>query len=159
MQFNKKSLRKQLPDAIGYANINVDPAGVVEGVLYDIVDEHRTRLDQSERYPDHYGRIMVEVESDETTRECSAYQAQPDKIASGLVPSREYLDHILAARDLLSEQYLESLEKSRTYISHCAFCQVPGEVFFLQELDRIHALCPPCHEARLASQRLPAPPT
>jgi gamma-glutamylcyclotransferase (GGCT)/AIG2-like uncharacterized protein YtfP len=112
--FNKKALRKHLPDAIGFANINEDSHGCVEGVLYDIRDEHLDRLDRSERYPEHYDRIQVVVETDDGDQECFAYQAQPDKLAAGLVPSRSYLDHILA-NDFLSRQYYEALDQLQTW--------------------------------------------
>ena len=61
LMFNKKSLRAALPDNVGFANINEDAAGVVEGILYEIADTSLGRLDESERYPDHYDRVVVEV--------------------------------------------------------------------------------------------------
>ena len=63
--FNKKALREQMPPDIGFANINAHAAGCVEGVLYDIPDEHLDRLDESERYPEHYGRIEITVRTDD----------------------------------------------------------------------------------------------
>lgn len=153
LKFNKKSLRKHLPDSIGYANINFDSKAIVEGILYDIVDEHRTMLDESERYPEHYDRILVKVETENATYECSAYQAQSDKTADGLVPSRDYLDHILAARDIFSEPYFEALESSPTYLGDCTRCRAEGEVLFLKELDQVLTLCQRCREARINSQK------
>lgn len=149
LKFNKKSLREALPDSIGFANINVDPEGVVEGVLYEIIDDHRGILDESERYPDHYDRIVVEVETESGNHECSAYHAQLDKIADGLVPSRNYLNHILTARDFLSQQYFDALDKSATYSGECACCHVTGEVFFLREFEQMYTLCQSCREARI----------
>jgi len=117
--FNKRAFRQHLPDSIGYANINEDPDGIVEGVLYAIRDEHLDLLDRSERYPKHYDRAHIVVETDDGVQKCFAYQAQPDKLATGLVPSREYLDHILAAADLLSRQYYKALAQSPTYTDEC----------------------------------------
>ncbi|MEX0819988.1 MAG: gamma-glutamylcyclotransferase family protein [Pirellulaceae bacterium] len=148
LKFNKKSLREQLPDSIGFANINVDPEGVVEGVLYEVVDEHQTTLDESERYPDHYDRILVEVETDSEIDKCWVYRAQPDKTAEGLVPSRNYLNHLLTARDFLSRQYFDALDLSQTYTGECACCHVAGEVLFLKEFDQMYTLCQSCREAR-----------
>lgn len=164
LKFNKQALRERLPETIGFANINVDPEGKVEGVLYDIVDEHRAKLDESERYPEHYGRIEVEVTTDSGVSQCAAYQAQPDKIADGLVPSRNYLNHILTARDFLSEQYFEALDKSQTYHGECFCCRVAGEVIFLKEFDQMYMVCQSCREARIVwgdvrGRKLTAPET
>ncbi len=148
LKFNKKSLRDALPDSIGFANINADLEGVVEGVLYEIVDAHQGILDESERYPDHYDRITVEVETETGNHECSAYSAQPDKTADGLVPSRNYLNHILTARDFLSQQYFEALDKSATHTGECFCCRITGEVFFLKEFEQMYTLCQSCREAR-----------
>ncbi|WP_419581095.1 gamma-glutamylcyclotransferase family protein [Stieleria magnilauensis] len=147
--FNKMALREALPSGIGFANINEDPAGEVEGILYEIADDSLGRLDESERYPDHYGRIEVTVSSKDQSVTCITYQARPDKIADGLRPSRNYLNHILAAKDFLSWQYFEALDKSQTFTDDCACCQKPGEVVFIKEDDQLHMLCQPCREARL----------
>lgn len=146
--FNKRALRERLPDGIGFANINEDATGTVEGLVYEIVDEHLERLDESERYPDHYTRIAVTVETESGLQECETYQAQPDEIADGLVPSRNYLNHILAGRDFLSKQYYEALDQSPTYTGECACCHSHGEVLFLIELERTYTLCQPCREAK-----------
>jgi gamma-glutamylcyclotransferase len=147
--FNKKALRERIPDDIGFANIDEDPERRVEGILYDISDEDVGRLDASERSPEHYERIEVTVETESGPRPCFTYRARPDKTAPHLKPSRNYLNHILAARDFLSWQYLDALEKSQTYEGPCAVCHTVGEVIFLREGDRIHMLCQPCREARL----------
>ena len=141
-------MREKLPPGIGFANINEDPEATVEGVLYDIVDDHLTLLDESERYPDHYMRIEVTVQVDDADVPCIAYQACADKIASGLTPSRNYLNHILAAKDFLSWQYFQALDKSQTYSGECACCHTSSEVVFVREADHLHMLCQPCREAR-----------
>jgi gamma-glutamylcyclotransferase (GGCT)/AIG2-like uncharacterized protein YtfP len=149
LRFNKKAMREKLPAGIGFANINEDPEASVEGILYEILDEHLDALDQSERYPDHYTRIDVTVTTrDGATVACVAYQAQPDKVEEGLRPSRNYLNHILAAKDFLSWQYYDALEKSQTYEGECACCLKHHEVIFIREGDRLHMLCQPCREAR-----------
>lgn len=147
--FNKKALRERIPEGIGFANINEFPEGRVEGILYDIRDEHLDRLDESERYPEHYGRIEVTVETDAGPERGLTYQARPDKIADHLKPSRNYINHILAARDFLSWQYFDALDKSQVYQGECAVCHTHREVVFLKEGDHIHMLCQPCREARL----------
>ncbi len=147
--FNKKALRERLPPDIGFANINEEPNGTVEGILYDIVDEHLPLLDESERYPDHYTRIEVTVKTKTKEVPCITYQACADKIAVGLKPSRNYLNHILSAKDFLSRQYFEALDKAQAYHGECACCLTVQEVLFLREGDRLHMLCQSCREARL----------
>jgi len=146
--FNKKALRDALPDTIGFANINEDAESTVEGVLYEIPDEYLPRLDESERYPDHYDRIQVTVNTEQGPVRCWTYQAQVDKTATGLVPSRNYLNHILAGKDFLSQQYYEALDKSQTYRGRCACCHKENEILFLKESGEMHVLCQPCLEAR-----------
>ena len=147
--FNKMALRERIPDGIGFANIARDAEHRVEGVLYDISDEHVERLDASERSPEHYRRIDVTVETEAGPVRCFTYQARPGKTASHLKPSRNYLNHILAAKDFLSWQYFEALERNQTYEGQCAVCHNVAEVIFLKEGEQIHMLCQPCREARL----------
>jgi cation transport regulator ChaC len=147
--FNKKAMRRSLPDGIGFANINEDAGGAVEGILYEIVDDDLEKLDRSERYPDHYDRIDVTVESDSGRHRCCTYRAQPDKVCAGLKPSRNYLNHILAAGDFLSRQYYEALDKSQAYEGDCFCCSKSTEVVFIKEDDRLYMLCQSCREARL----------
>jgi hypothetical protein len=122
----------------------------VEGILYEIIDDDLERLDGSERYPDHYDRIEVTVETDEGHERCCTYRAQPDMVRAGLKPSRNYLNHILAAGDFLSRQYYEALDKSQAYEGDCACCGKSTEVVFIRESDRLYMVCQSCREARLA---------
>ena len=147
--FNKRALRERIPDDIGFANINVDPDATVEGVLYEIDDALLGRLDATERYPEHYTRVEVTVQTDDGPVDCQAYQAQPDKIADNLKPSRNYINHILSARDFVSRQYFEALDQSQVYEGECAICHTHREVLFQSEGPQIHMLCQPCREARI----------
>ncbi len=117
--FSKKSLRPGVPAGVGYANIHLDSRHFVEGILYEIVPGDLPNLDASERYPDHYTRIEVCVESETGPVPCSAYQAQPDKIAEGLLPLREYLDHLLAARDFFTAEYYAALAANEIHPEVC----------------------------------------
>ena len=108
LEFNKVASRNPQE---GYANAVKFEEGIVEGVLYEIPDSDLSRLDRFEGYPDHYDRVMIKVElNDGQKLEAIIYIAQPDRIAGGLKPSRDYLDHLLAARDILSESYRRKLE-------------------------------------------------
>ena len=93
--FNKRSLRESLPSSIGFANISTCEDGIVEGILYDVGGDDLTALDESQKYPEHYDRIRVVVEADSGKEECWVYKAPPEMTAEGLVPSRNYLEHIL----------------------------------------------------------------
>ena len=149
MLFNKMALRENLPADIGFASIVECPGETVEGILYDLVEDHLERLDESERYPGHYDRIEIVIESEGDDVTCFAYKAQPDKVASGLRPSRNYLNHILSAKDFLSVQYYNALDRSQTYEDDCHCCSKKTEVIFIKENANLFMLCQPCREARL----------
>ena len=108
LEFNKVASRNPQE---GYANVVKFQNGIVEGVIYEILDSELSKLDRFEGYPDHYDRLMIKVQLDDGQKlEAIIYIAQPDKIAEGLKPSRDYLDHLLAAKDILSESYRRKLE-------------------------------------------------
>lgn len=107
LEFNKVSSRS--PEQ-GYANIVPFENGIVEGVLYDIEDSDLSKLDGHEGCPDQYERVKVEVQLDNREKvEAVAYMARPDRVRYGLKPSRDYIEHLLAASNLLSESYRRKL--------------------------------------------------
>lgn len=147
--FNKRSLRENLPDSIGFANIEPSADSQVEGILYELVEADLRKLDESERFPAHYDRVRVVVQTDSGPQECWVYQAQVDKTAAGLVPSRNYLNHILAGQEFLSQQYFEALDQSQTYQASCGCCDRESEVLFVEEAGHMYQMCQACREARL----------
>lgn len=149
LRFNKQSLRERLPSTVGFANVEELPEGVVEGILYALNPDHLPLLDESERYPEHYDRVEVTVKTEDGGVSCWVYVAQPDKVAEGLVPSRNYLNHILAGREFMTHQYFQALDQSITYQADCVTCRRHGEVIFISEGDQLHTLCQPCREARI----------
>jgi len=148
LRFNKKSLRPLLPENIGFANVVATPGKHVEGVLCDILDESLDRLDDSERCPAHYERMPAVVTTESGSVECFTYRARPDKTTEGLIPSRNYLSHILAAGSFLSKAYREWLEDHEAYADECAACHKKAEVLFVKEEGLMYVMCPPCMEAR-----------
>lgn len=148
LKFNKRSLRENLPESIGFANIEEAPEGTVEGILYDLAVDGLEKLDEAERHLSHYDRIRVVVDADSGSEECWTYKALPDVVADGLVPSRNYINHILAGQEFLSPQYFDALDQSQSYRDTCACCDREGEVLFVREDDRLYALCQSCREAR-----------
>ena len=113
LEFNKVSKDNALK---GFANIIADDNGLVEGALYDIDEASLPTLEKYEGHPEHYLKIPVKVQLPSEGQEvCAiAFTASPDKIRSGLKPSKKYLTHLLAGKDVLSKGYFEWLERTET---------------------------------------------
>lgn len=98
-----------------YANIMVSENDIIEGVLYEFPDVEISKLDKFEGVPNHYRKIQVNIEDQNgTIASAITYVAKEDKIVDGLLPQKEYLNHLLAAQDLLSPLYFEKLKESPT---------------------------------------------
>ena len=92
---------------IGHANLVYDPESVVEGVLYSLVTQHEiARMDPYENAPVNYSREVVRVAHGES---CWTYFANPGVRCQGLLPSRTYLNHLLAGKEYLSDVYYQML--------------------------------------------------
>jgi len=113
LEFNKVANDNPLE---GYANIVPDNDGLVEGVLYDIDAASLPILDDKEKYPKHYLKIPIKVLLPSDGQEVCAitYIANPDKIRSGLKPTKEYLGHLLEGKDILSEGCFNWLKRTDT---------------------------------------------
>jgi len=108
LEFNKKASHNPRE---GYANIVSFQKGIVEGIVYEIRDADLAEVDRFEGYPNHYNRIDVKLLLKHGQAvNAVTYIACPNKVRDGLKPSREYLDHLMAGRDLLSESYRRKLE-------------------------------------------------
>lgn len=99
---------------IGVATIVPDEEGVVEGIIYEVTMSAIANLDQFEHYPTDYDKVTLRVSYDEVEREILTYIAHPHKTRDGLRPLRSYLEHLLEARDILSEDYYNQLTKVET---------------------------------------------
>lgn len=95
----------------GHSNIVPDEGGVVEGALYDIDAASLPLLDKCEGYPGDYLKIAAKVFLSVHEQEVCAitYIANPKTVKAGLKPAKDYLDHLLAAKDILPAGYLEKL--------------------------------------------------
>ena len=111
LEFNKEA--SQNPQE-GFANIVPDEKDIVEGILYEIVDEDLRKLDKCEGYPKHYDRKPFSVICGGKAETAIAYIAQPNKVKNGLKPTAEYLEHLQKGSDLLSDGYREKIEKWET---------------------------------------------
>jgi len=108
LKFNKISNNNY---NIGYANIEQDESGIVEGILYKIKDSDLKKLDIYEGCPNHYYHKQVKIKlDDEQIVEATTYIAQPSKIKNGLKPSKEYLRHLLKGNDFITIDYYKKLK-------------------------------------------------
>jgi gamma-glutamylcyclotransferase len=100
---------------MGYTNVESVSGQVVEVAFYDVLDQDLPKLDVCEGYPRQNNRIIVKVLlDDESQVETVVCMTQLDKVRNGLRPSREYLNHLLKAKDILSEAYFQKLKKVET---------------------------------------------
>jgi gamma-glutamylcyclotransferase (GGCT)/AIG2-like uncharacterized protein YtfP len=144
LRFNKRALRPGAPQGVGYANIAPAPGECVEGALYELAEGALPPLDNSERHPHHYRRAEVEVTVDGAMHTAFVYRAHPDKTAPGLVPSRDYLDRLLAGADLFSPEYRARLEAVATFRATCMTCAVETEVCFDRHGVSVRSRCVAC---------------
>jgi len=146
--FDKKASKSQVPEAIAFANIRPVAGEHIDGALYEISTEGAEQLDTWERAPDHYFRTDITVSLVDTEVDCFTYQAREEMTSPGLVPSRNYLSHILEGRDVLSADYVRYLESFELYNKECAACHRIAEAIFVREGERLFVLCAACREAR-----------
>ena len=106
--FNKKASKGNY----AFANIIESENDLVEGVLYEFPDTEIRKLDEAEGFPNHYIRTTVTInDSLETPIQAITYIANPTKIVDGLFPQKEYMDHLLAGKDLLTRDYYNMLKE------------------------------------------------
>jgi hypothetical protein len=109
LAFNKQRLRRPGEAA---ANVMEDSTGVVEGTLNRMLPAGLDLLDVDEGVSiGQYRRRAVRVTRRDTGMPVDAimYVALPTVVATGLRPSRSYLDRLLAGRDLLTPAYHDML--------------------------------------------------
>jgi gamma-glutamylcyclotransferase len=112
LRFNKIS---RLNPQAGSANIVPHASKEVEGVLYRITMSGLLNLDRHEGYPDEYDRKKLIIDANGKKKgEIITYMAHPSRVKEGLSPMKEYLRHLLEARDLLSRPYYERLNTLKT---------------------------------------------
>ena len=111
LRFNKSSKHHT---GIGHANIVFAAKQQVEGVLYELeTNEEILKMDPFENAPINYSRDLVRVKvSGGMTQWAWTYFANPAVLQDGLLPSREYLDHLLAGESYLSKAYYEQLART-----------------------------------------------
>ena len=106
--FNKRAMDRAPGRA--YANIQYAREGLVEGVLYRLESAREiTKLDHFEGTPIYYSRECFPVMTAHGVQAAWVYIANPAFREEGLLPSQDYLAHLLAGRELLSEAYYWAL--------------------------------------------------
>jgi len=107
LTFNKMS--RDHP-GVGHANIQFARGHRTEGVLYELhhADEI-LKMDPFESAPRNYGRDKVLIQSASGPCWAWTYFANPAVQVEGLLPSPEYLAHLLAGRPFLSDAYMAEL--------------------------------------------------
>ena len=112
LTFNKVASRNHNE---GYANIERDDEGVVEGILYTIQDADIETLNKYEGYPIHYERLVVDIVTEEGERkETITYIANHDKVREGIKPRKDYMNQLLKGCDLLPIEYCKMLREQET---------------------------------------------
>jgi gamma-glutamylcyclotransferase len=110
LAFNKRSTKQ-----IGMASANVVPSTgfSVEGVVYRLLDGDVIRkMDPFEGYPLRYDRKKLPIQLNGSCPQSAwVYIANPEYIDETLRPARWYLNHLLAGREHLSEDYYQQLLK------------------------------------------------
>lgn len=112
LAFNKVA---RSPAGAGAGNILLAPGDVVHGTLNFMPDAGFEVLDQWEGVKSgHYERRLLPVVRADIgeTVEATAYVAL--MTGEGLKPTRDYLGHLLAGRDLLPVDYWERLKATPT---------------------------------------------
>jgi len=80
----------------GYANIEKDDNGIVEGILYQIEEDGLKILDKCEGVPVHYTREELEVWLANKEKVIAyVYIANKGKVNDGLKSSKKYLNHLM----------------------------------------------------------------
>jgi gamma-glutamylcyclotransferase (GGCT)/AIG2-like uncharacterized protein YtfP len=110
--FNKKTVRGR---DLGVANIIPKINSIVEGIVYEIISEDIKKLDRVEAWPIHYKKKYLDIKNSDKIFNCLIYVANPNKLQDNLKPEKNYLKHLLAGKDFLSENYFLKLSNIPTY--------------------------------------------
>lgn len=111
--FNKRA--HDLPGA-AYANIRHQRDGVVEGVLYRLAHaDEISKMDVFEGTPIFYSRERLPIQTAQGIQAAWVYIANPALRGDGVLPTRAYLQHLLAGREFLSDAYWQWLSQQPTY--------------------------------------------
>jgi cation transport regulator ChaC len=104
------------PKGAGVGNIALAAGECVHGTLNEMPDAGLAVLDVWEGVSDrHYERRAVSVVRADNGEAAEAVTYVALRTAPSLRPTREYLGHLLAGRDLLPQKYWEWLKATPTF--------------------------------------------
>lgn len=110
LRFNKRSVK--YPGAAS-ANVIAHSGALTQGVVYRLQHpEQITMMDPYEGYPVRYDRLALPIAVTSGEVHAWVYIANQDHIQEGLAPARWYLQHLLAGRAFLSEDYYAGLSQT-----------------------------------------------
>lgn len=102
--FNKKASNKP---GFAVANIAVHHNHRVEGIVYRLSDQREIeKMDRFEGVPRGYSRDLFAIQTAGGSVPAWTYVANPAVLVHDALPAQVYIDHLLAGRDYLSEDYL-----------------------------------------------------
>ena len=110
--FNKIPLDNGGKENLGLPNIvpTTDNVGMMDGVLYEMLEENLPKLDALYHHPDEYLRKKMRfTKHDFTFVNGVVYIAQNHRTKSGLLPSKEMLEQFKGCRKILTKLYLSKL--------------------------------------------------
>lgn len=95
----------------GRANLVGDPRETVQGALYELNDADIERLDEAEGVSQgrYYRATLLVRRGDGALVEAQVYLGTSRGVRNDLRPTREYMNRILAGRDLLDGEYADRL--------------------------------------------------
>ena len=107
LAFNKRSTKYP---GVAAANVIARPGSMTEGVLYQLTNPNQIEMmDPYEGYPIRYDRLELPIIVDGGVCDGWVYTANSDHVQEGLRPAGWYLDHLLAGRQYLSNDYYQKL--------------------------------------------------
>ena len=110
LRFNKRSRR----DAnLACANIAYAPNERVEGVLYQLENPSEIiKLDPHEGAPFRYSREQFFVQVNNQKIATWIYVANPGVIDNSIKPARWYVEHLLAGKPFLTDEYWQKIDQT-----------------------------------------------
>jgi cation transport regulator ChaC len=113
LRFNKIAAGRDAIAGEGKGNIIEDESAVVEGVLYDGISTAGMNILRDRERGYNEKTVTVELENSERL-DAGTFIARDDRTRGGLKPTKKYLSHYLAAKDILSESYMQRLRSTET---------------------------------------------
>ena len=88
---------------------------IVEGIIYKVSEDAIRILDKWEGVPIAYHKKTMLVENiNKESVNCIVYIANHSRTNNSLKPEKKYLNHLLAGKEFLSEEYYSELKNTET---------------------------------------------